>query len=56
MFKHHKLLSGLVAFTFSACSFAGQFYLFPVKEVEGLASANSTVVRPLIDSKFVLRL
>jgi len=55
MFKHHKLLLGLVAVASCAFSFAGQFYLFPVKEVEGLASANSTVARPLIDPKFVLR-
>ena len=55
MFKPHQLLGIIALIAFATHSFAGDFYLFPVKEIEGLAAVKSAVVRPLIDQKLVQR-
>jgi len=49
------LAAGLLAVAFSAAAAAGPFYLFPVKEIEGLEKAASASARPLIDPAFVKR-
>lgn len=55
MHKYFRALVGAASFLFSLAVQANDFYLFPVKEIEGLAAANTKAVRPLIDQTFVSR-
>ncbi len=50
-----QLAAGLLGMVFSAAAAASPFYLFPVKEIEGLEKAASSTARPLIDPAFVKR-
>ncbi len=55
MLIRKQLLMALASITLGVSSFAGQFYLFPLHEIEGLETANSKVARPLIDQKLTQR-
>jgi len=50
-----QLAAAMLGAAFSAAAAASPFYLFPVKEIEGLEKAASAIVRPLIDPAFVKR-
>ena len=50
-----QLAAGLLGAVFSVAAAASPFYLFPVKEIEGLEKAASATARPLIDPAFVKR-
>lgn len=55
MHSLNRLVAGTAALVFATSSLAADFFLFPVKEMEGLTIANSSVARPLIDQKFIKR-
>lgn len=48
-----KLAAGLVGLAISTTVFAGQYYLFPVKEIEGLAASEAVKERPLVDVRLI---
>ena len=54
MFK--MLLSSLLVFVClnnQSIAAESQFYVFPIKDIEGLGASNSEAIRPLVDKKIV---
>lgn len=48
-----KSMVGAVSLAISAFAAASQFYLFPIKEIEGLVAAGPGTSRTLVDPRFV---
>ena len=46
-----KIPSLLITLLFSSTSFSSDFYVFPVKEIEGLSIKKAAGIRPLVDPK-----
>lgn len=51
-----KLAAGLIGLVVGTTAFAGQYYLFPVKEIEGLAAVAAGKERPLVDTRVIKKL